>query len=184
MTDPATLERLRDWAEVLDDSTYYEILGVLEICDDEALREAFRNFALSFHPDLFRGAPEPVQAAVRRIFQRGTEAYRVLGDRELRIRYDMGLERGKRRMEDVLAPKSELPPPISLRSKGLDELARSGGAKLAAQKASKLLEKGDLEGAKKELEKALSYDGNANQKLAEQIEAIKLVLYAGGGSSG
>lgn len=182
MTDRAELDRLGEWAEVLDDSTYYEILGVLQICDDEALREAFRSFALSFHPDLFRGSPEPVLVAVRRIFQRGTEAYRVLADRELRIRYDMGLERGKRRMEEVLASKSEAPPPVSIRSKGLDELARSGGAKLAAQKASKLLEKGDLEGAKKELEKALVYDGNANQKLADQIEAITLVLYAGGGS--
>jgi len=180
MTDRATLERLAEWADVLDDSSYYEILGVLEICDDQALREAFREFALSFHPDLFRDSPEPMQAAVRRIFQRGTEAYRVLADREMRLRYDMGLGRGKRRMEEALGPKTEAPPPVSIRSKGLDELARSGGAKLAAQKASKLLEKGDLEGAKKELEKALSFDGNANPKLAEQIDAIALVLYAGG----
>lgn len=180
MTDRATLERLEEWHDVLDDSSYYEILGVLEICDDEALRDAFRGFALAFHPDLFRGAPEPVLAVVRRVFQRGTEAYRVLANRELRIRYDMGLQRGKRRLEEALAPKSEVPPPVSLRSKGLDELARSGGAKLAAQKAAKLIEKGDLESAKKELEKALAFDGNANPKLAEQIEAITLVLYAGG----
>ena len=182
MTDRPTMERLQEWNEVLDDSSYYEILGVLEICDDEALREAFRSFALSFHPDLFRDTAEPVQAAVRRIYQRGNEAYRVLGDRELRIRYDMGLARGKRRMEDALTPKTEAPPPLSMKSRPLDELARSGGAKLAAQKAAKLLEKGDLEAAKKELEKALTYDGNANPALAERIEAIALVLYAGSGS--
>ena len=51
MNDGANLERLQEWNEVLDDSTYYEILGVLEICDDEALREAFRDFALTFHPE-------------------------------------------------------------------------------------------------------------------------------------
>ena len=78
MNDRAHLERLQEWNEVLDDSTYYEILGVLEICDDEALREAFRDFALTFHPDLFRDAPAPVQAMVGRVYQRGTEAHRVL----------------------------------------------------------------------------------------------------------
>lgn len=180
MTDRATLERLQEWDEVLDDSSYYEVLGVLEICDDQALREAFRDFALSFHPDLFRGEPEPILAVVRRIFQRGTEAYRVLADRDLRIRYDMGLSSGKRRLDPTLTQKSEAPPSIAIKYKGLDELARSGGAKLAAQKAGKLLEKGDLQGAKAELQKALVFDGNANPKLAEQIEAISLVLYAGG----
>jgi hypothetical protein len=39
--DRDTLERLLTWADVLDDSSYYEILGVLEICDGEALREAY-----------------------------------------------------------------------------------------------------------------------------------------------
>ena len=179
MNDGANLERLQEWNEVLDDSTYYEILGVLEICDDEALREAFRDFALTFHPDLFRDAPAPIQAMVGRVYQRGTEAHRVLADRELRIRYDMGLQRGIRRLGEALAPRAETQPPVSIRSKGLDELARSGGAKLAAQKAGKLLEKGELEAAKRELEKALVFDGNVNPKLAEQIEAITLVLFAG-----
>lgn len=183
MNDPGMLDRVEEWAQVLDDSTYYEILGVLEICDDTALRDAFREFALSFHPDMFRDTPEQVQAAVRRIFQRGTEAYRVLSDRELRIRYDMGISRGKRRMEDSFGPKSEAPPPVSLEGgPPWDELCRSGGAKLSAQKAKKLMAKGDLEGAKRELEKALAFDGNANPALGARIEAITLVLYAGGGS--
>ncbi len=179
MTDRASLERLLDWDEVLDDSTYYEILGVLEICDDEALREAFRHFALAFHPDLYREEDENVQRKVRRIFQRGAEAYRVLTDRELRVRYDLAMTRGARRMEEVVARKSEAPPAVDLK-KPLDVLCRSGGAKLCAQKASKLIEKGDLVGAKSELEKALAYDGGANTALVERLEALALVLYAAG----
>ena len=80
-----SLERLLAWDEVLEDSSYYEILGVLEICDDQALRTAYHQFALSFHPDLFRDQPESIQARVRRIFQRGTEAYRVLTHPELSL---------------------------------------------------------------------------------------------------
>lgn len=180
MTDAATLERLESWDEVLDDSSYYEILGVLEICDEAALRQAYHDFALSFHPDLFRDHPEPVQARVRRIFQRGTEAYRVLGNRELRIKYDLGLRRGKRRFEEALAPRSETPDPQKALAKKrpLDELCRSGGAKLAAQKAQKLLEKGEVEAAVGELQKALGYDGGANAALSEQIDELEIVLYA------
>jgi curved DNA-binding protein CbpA len=181
MIDRASLERLWAWADVLDDSNYYEILGVLEICDDEALRQAYHEFALSFHPDLFRDEDERVQALVRQVFQRGTEAYRVLTDKELRIKYDMALQRGKNRLDAALAPRAEAPPPAPGPQKKLDELARSAGAKLCAQKAAKLIEKGDLAGAKAELERAMQFDGNANPGLAERLEALALALYAGGG---
>jgi len=181
MTDAATLEQLLGWEDVLDDSSYYELLGVLEICDGEALRQAYHEFALIFHPDLYRGQSEAIQTSVRRIFQRGTEAYRVLTDRELRVRYDMALTQGKRRLEEALVPKGdEPPPPASVRSRPLDELARSAGAKLCAQKAAKLIEKGDLAGAKAEIVKAMTYDGDANPGLKERLEALELALYAGG----
>jgi hypothetical protein len=94
----------------------------------------------------------------------------------------MALQRGVRRLDDALMPRpSEAPPAVSLRSQRLDELARSAGAKLAAQKASKLIEKGELEAAKRELERALEYDGNANPALEERLEALAVALYAGGG---
>ena len=156
-------------------------VGVLEICDDQALRTAYHQFALSFHPDLFRNEPEPIQAKVLRIFQRGTEAYRVLTDPELRVKYDMALRRGTRRLEEALLPRHTADgDPPSLRSRPLDELARSAGAKLCAQKATKLIEKGELEAAKNELERALEYDGNANPALQERLEALAVALYAGG----
>jgi curved DNA-binding protein CbpA len=178
----ATLEALAAWEDVLDDSSYYELLGVLEICDYEALRQAYHEFALIFHPDLYRGESDAIQQRARRIFQRGTEAYRVLSDRDLRVKYDMALTQGKRRLEEALLPRgSEPPPPTSVRSRPLDELARSAGAKLAAQKAAKLIEKGDLAGAKAELEKAMQFDGNANPGLKERIEMLEMALYAGGG---
>jgi DnaJ-class molecular chaperone len=182
MTDPATLQALESWDDVLDDSSYYEILGVLEICDEDSLREAYHDFALAFHPDLFRGQPESVMRQVRRIFQRGTEAYRVLVDRELRIKYDLGLRQGKRRFEAALAQRQDslFPQKPGAKKRPLDEVARSGGAKLAAQKAEKLLKKGEVEAALRELEKALQYDGGANPALAEQIEELNVILYAGG----
>ena len=51
LAEQADIERVYEWAAVLDDSTYYELLGVLEIADDAALKAAFHEFALAFHPD-------------------------------------------------------------------------------------------------------------------------------------
>jgi DnaJ-class molecular chaperone len=74
----ATRERIRQWTEVLDDSTYYEILGVLEIAGEASIKQAFHEFALAFHPDSHQGADPETLRQVQRVFQRGAEAYRVL----------------------------------------------------------------------------------------------------------
>ncbi len=171
-------DRVRRWVEVLDDSSYYEILGVLEIADDRAIREAFHQFSLAFHPDVHVGAGEELLAAVRRLFQRGAEAYRVLSHPELRVRYDMALAKGHLRLQARDVPTGAV---LERAAKPLHELCRSAGAKLAAQKADKLIGAGDLPGAKRELEKALQFDGGANPALSERLEAIEVALYAMGG---
>lgn len=178
--DEALRERLLGWADVLDDSTYYEILGVLEICDGEALREAYHQFALSFHPDVHRGEAPEIQEKVRRIFERGTEAYRVLTDMELRVKYDMALSKGKNRLESAVVPRPTSAPPPVVDPRPLDALARSAGAKLSAQKAAKLIAAGDLEGALAQLKHALDFDGGANLGLEARIEALQVAMYAGG----
>ncbi len=177
MTDPDELARIDAWTEVLDDASYYEMLGVLPLADIDGLRRAFHEFALAFHPDSHVGADAETLDKVRRVFQRGAEAYRVLSDPELRVRYDMALERGQLR----LLPES-VPRRASVdEGRPLDELCRSGGAKLHAQKAAKLIAAGDLAGAKHELERALEYDGGVNPALEERLKDLELALYAMGG---
>jgi len=177
MVDPGDTERVQRWAEVLDDSSYYEILGVLEIADDRAIREAFHQFSLAFHPDVHVGADEELLATVRRLFQQGAEAYRVLSHPELRVRYDMALAKGHLRLEARDVPVG---PALDTEAKPLHELCRSAGAKLSAQKADKLIGTGDLAGAKRALEQALQFDGGANPALSERLEAIEVALYAMG----
>ncbi len=168
---------IAEWSAVLDHSSYYEILGVLEIADDEALRDAFHQFSLAFHPDRHRGADRELVADVTRIFQRGAEAYRVLTDPELRVRYDMGLAKGQLRL---VMRRTTPPPGTTERVQPLHELCRSPGAKLAAQKADKLLAVGDLQAAKREIERALEYDGGNNSALTERLDALAVALYAQG----
>jgi curved DNA-binding protein CbpA len=181
-------QRLEAWLERLGGVSYYELLDVASSAGQAEVRQAFRAFALAFHPDQHRGEPPEVRAAARAVFQRGAEAYRALVDPELRLLYDFGLSRGKLRLEASGAGAAD-----PLAGKPLDELCRSAGAKLSAQKAAKLLAQGELARGREELERALGFDGGANPALRQRLDALDLALFraaragegppkAGGGS--
>jgi DnaJ-class molecular chaperone len=172
----ATRERIQEWNEVLDDSTYYEILGVLEIAGDASIKQAFHEFALAFHPDSHLDADPDTLAQVRRVFQRGAEAYRVLSHPELRPKYDLAVAKGLTRLET----NEVLKRPGQGSAKSLDELAKSAAARLHAQKADELINRGDLRGAKRELMLAVHQDGGNNPELSDRLDAIDLALFAMG----
>lgn len=174
--DRQDLERLFEWDALLDESSYYEVLGVLEIADGGAIRAAFHEFAVAFHPDVFPDADEETADALRRVFQRGAEAYRVLSRPDSRAEYDLALAKGQLRLDGTIGP-----PPLSRTSdiRSLDELCHSPGARRFAKRAEELITAGDLTGAKRELQMALREDGE-NPDLAERLDAIDLALYAMG----
>ncbi|HMI94053.1 MAG TPA: DnaJ domain-containing protein [Polyangiales bacterium] len=172
--------RLAEWGAAIQESSYYEVLGVDERAGDPELQAAYQRFARAFHPDAHVGAQEEHVRILKRVFQHGAEAYRVLKNPELRMRYDMALTRGHLR----LLP-SDVPPAFESSGAGrpLHELCRSAGAKLAANKAARFIDTGDLEGAKRELLIALEHDGSANPALTARIDALEVALYAMGGGA-
>jgi curved DNA-binding protein CbpA len=157
---------LPEWEEVLDDANYYEILGVLEIADAEAIRLAFHEFSLGFHPDAHPGVGPDVQARLTRVFQRGVEAYRVLSVPESRAQYDLALAKGELRLEGGAATR------IETGARSLDDLCRSPGAKLYAKRAEDLIATGELEKATTELYRALRAEEGENPELLERIHAV------------
>jgi len=174
--DLRDIERIFEWDELLDQSSYYEVLGVLEIADSAAIRKAFHEFAVAFHPDAFPHADDETADALRRVFQRGAEAYRVLSRSELRSDYDMALAKGQLRLDTSIAP-APLTRPSDIRS--LDELCHSPGARRYAKRAEEHISAGNLSSAKSELQLALREDGD-NPDLAERLDALDLALYAMG----
>jgi curved DNA-binding protein CbpA len=174
--DAQDLERIFEWDELIDRSTYYEVLGLLEIADSGAIRKAFHEFAVAFHPDAFPDADAETADALLRVFQRGAEAYRVLSRPDSRADYDLALAKGQLRLDGSIAP-----PPLARNSdiRSLDELCRSPGARRFAKRAEQLISNGDLPSAKRELQMALREDGE-NPDLAERLDAIDLALYAMG----
>ena len=166
-------QRLEAWNDVLDDASYYEILGVLEIADDDAIRQAFHEFSCAFHPDAHPGADAEVERLLRRLFQRGAEAYRVLVYPERRGTYDLALAKGQTRL-GVEAPKH------ATGVQSLDELCWSASAKHYAREADRLISAGDLEGAKRALWQAIRAEPEANSSLDERLAALALALFARG----
>lgn len=177
MTQDDSKARLLLWGDILDQASYYELLGLLEIADESAIKAAFHAFALAFHPDRHGGASEEELGLVRRVFRRGAEAYRVLMDPPLRAKYDLALARGHLRLQ-----AGELPQGLPLGASDvttLEELCRQPASRLHARRADDHLTAGDLEAAKRELKLALYLDG-ANPALEERIDAIDLALFAMG----
>jgi len=176
LADDANLERVYEWAEVLDVSTYYELLGLLEIADDASVKAAFHEFALAFHPDVHPNCDADLASVLGQVFQRGAEAYRVLSHPELRPRYDLALAKGQLRLGGSDVPRVAN---VGVGAKSLDELCRTAGAKLYAGRADALISQGDLAAAKRELQMALRQEGE-NAELSERLDALDLALFAMG----
>jgi DnaJ-class molecular chaperone len=166
------LEHLAAWAEVLDESTYYEILRVLHIADGGAIRDAFHEFALAFHPDAQLDLDAEARGVVQTIFQRGVEAYRVLSSEEQRAAYDLALAKGLLRLEQQGQR-------TATGARSLDELCRSAGAKLYAKRAEDFITRGELGRAADELLRALRAEEGANPDLADRLHSLNTLARLG-----
>ncbi len=62
---------------------YYEVLGVPKDADEAAIKKAYRQLALKYHPDRNQG-----DEAAGEKFKEASEAYAVLSDGDKRARYD------------------------------------------------------------------------------------------------
>lgn len=163
-TDPD--EAVLEWARTLDAVDYLTLLRLpTSEPTEERVREAWRAFALAFHPDRHREAPEEVRDAATRVFQRGAEAYRVLLDPALRPRYMDLVARGKLRMTFEEAAESIRP---SVRAQ---DLVRSAVARPFAERADELIARGELKQARLQLQLAAMREPN-NDRLAARLREL------------
>jgi molecular chaperone DnaJ len=63
---------------------YYEVLGIARDADNQAIKAAFRELAMKYHPDRNK-APDAEEK-----FKEIAEAYAVLSDPKKRVQYDRG----------------------------------------------------------------------------------------------
>ena len=165
--------RVLEWDSRIDQLGYEEILGVPVDSSVEACRQAYYRFAQAFHPDSHLDADPLLRIALTRVFQRGTEAYRVLTDPKLRARWVLARRQGAFRLAI-----SAVGPAIDL-AQELGELhlhCRSAGAKLSAKQAASAFSKGSTEICRKYLQTALDFERGANLYIARCLGALSGAL--------
>ena len=167
------VESLQQWLSVLDSLSYYDLFRVPTTATADELRYAFYSFADTFHPDGHTWRSQWEREVIGRIFRRGTEAYRVLSEPELRARYDHALGAGIVRSEQIVVESTHDKPKGPQR---LIDKVKSPGARPFVLRAEELLKQGDPKQAKIQLTMALHMDAKnpALEEFKLQIdEAIK-----------
>lgn len=76
---------------MMQESTYYEILGVHKHSTQEEIRKAYKTLALKYHPDRLSGLSERMQSELVEKMKLVTNAYSTLKDETLRAEYDRQL---------------------------------------------------------------------------------------------
>lgn len=89
------------------ETDFYEILRVPNDATQARIRRAYKELYLKYHPDLNKGSPEAESK-----FAEVTKAYSVLGQLELRQKYDKGIPFEYPKSEQALQIKfDETPQP-------------------------------------------------------------------------
>lgn len=70
----------------MSDANFYQILGVGRSASADEIRSAYRELVKRYHPDLFPNVAKKAEATEK--LRQINEAYRVLGNKERRHRYD------------------------------------------------------------------------------------------------
>jgi curved DNA-binding protein CbpA len=162
-----TKDALAVYLESLARKTYYEILRVERKADGAAIKAAFHDFSLMYHPDRYVDSPPEVVAVAQDIFKRGVEAYRCLSRVAWRERYDRAVARGRLRLDGEV-PSARPPPPTA---RTLETVAHTKRAKQFALKADRLLAIGKLDDARVQLVSACQCEPD-NEELAERLQIL------------
>jgi curved DNA-binding protein CbpA len=168
----SSADALRVFLSSLEKKSYYDILRVGRSADAGAVKSAFHDFSLMYHPDQYVDSPREVADLASEIFKRGVEAYRCLSRKATRERYDRALSRGKLRTESS-RPSTLPPPPPPVRT--LEMVARTARGKQLALKADRLITAGKLDDARVQLVSASQCEPD-NAELSERLQIIYEVL--------
>lgn len=147
---------------------YYTLLRVARDATPGAIKAAFHQFALKFHPDRHHLEDQARQSRAHAIYRRGAEAYRVLTDSDRRAQYDASLAKGVVRLVET---EREMPKP-----KPGELVIKSLAARPFFQRALEAMTQQDWKTAKLNLSIACTHEADnpaLRAKLTEVEDRLK-----------
>jgi curved DNA-binding protein CbpA len=84
-----SLVELEAVQKVIGSLSYYQILKISSVANDEEIQDAFHREALLFHPDRYYGENDPKRLEIAKfLYGKVVAAYQVLSNRTRRAEYD------------------------------------------------------------------------------------------------
>jgi curved DNA-binding protein CbpA len=163
----ASEEALSLFLQSLEKKSYYDILRIPRDARPVAVKSAFHDFSLLYHPDRHVGSSAAVVALATEIYKRGVEAYRCLANAGDREQYERVLASGGVRLD---GSRAEAPPPAP-EPRTLELVAATPSGKVHAGKADRLIAIGRLEDARVQLVTACQCEPY-NDELSERLQAL------------
>ncbi len=158
--------------KIMEELDYYQILHLEPSATTSEIKKAFHQTSRTFHPDANRGLDEKLRGDCERIAKRVTEAYCVLRDPRRRRAYDDHLAGGGGLRMQLAEARS-----ADAKQQSAERGAITPQGKQFWQKASDDRNRGDLAGAARNLQMAITFESD-NAFLKEQLAEIKAELKA------
>lgn len=159
--------------EILPELDYYRILRVAGTVPQVEIEPAFRRESRRLHPDRYsRLGDAALLEQVNEIYRLVNEAYRTLKDPDLRIRYDMELARGVKRLS---ADGSRAAAQDAAAANNPEAAARTPKGEKYWKMALKCFEMKDWKGAIIQVQFALTFEPD-NEIFKEWLEKAKSAL--------
>lgn len=166
MAEPLKKEEILLIAGALASMDYYQVLKVDRKAVPIDVKKAFFRESQALHPDkFFSSSDTELKDAVMYIYKRVAEAYAVLRDPEMRLKYDQQIGAGAeaaKRLERREAPSGANVP-------AADPKAKNSQAQKYLQLGLMALRKGDFSGAEMNLQFALKFEP-ANDGIAKKLK--------------
>ncbi len=153
--------------EILHEIDYYRILQLGPEARQTEIDTAYRRESRRLHPDRFAALQDAaLTSQVNEIHRTLNEAYDVLRDPDMRIRYDRGLERGHIRLTDESGSGGEGG------GQGIEDAASTPKGEKYWRMALAAWEAGDFQSCIMQIQFALSFEPN-NDTFKEWLDKAK-----------
>lgn len=166
---PHWAQETKELARELDAMDYFQVLGLPQTASLDEIKERYHSFQRTYHPDTFYQSPDTdLKNAVFRISKRVAEAYVILRDPVRRTKYLRDIQSAQRDAKLRYTETADQ----ERRKESQDIFGKTPQVRDLVRKAMSAVERGDLQGAIRDLKTALLFE-SSNEAIKTRLAEIQ-----------